>query len=526
MEAIKMRSNKKVCLIAVVWLMAGLAVANTVWNPQDPNAAVNGYSNWNWTNGTLTNWTSGIPTMGTGANDGKAVVNNGAVAECRIDSMVGCKVFVMGDGTGAKPPVVRIVDGGTLYTQGGEWNAVGYSYTSTMIIEAGGTFNSGSRLGVGWFGTQAEPSKLLVDGGHVIVNGTFQVGTDGGPQPNHDAYIRVTNRGLIEVNGPLTFLTGEGSIIDVGFGKIVFNSNVKAQLDTLIASNEIKGFGGKSTPTAVWSNGVTTLTAPDPLNRVPAMDAVVPTGDVNLSWVNVGTPPVYIAVWFGTDPANLTRVTDPNTAIDITTVTVNAPVFDEYIWRVDTFDSPPGTDPNDPIVGDTMYFVASNDSPPSIIMNTPTTMTWKNQPTTLQATVYDDGKSPVTVTWSAADLNPAGPITDPNVIFNPPSTVIPAQASYAGTGIVVATTMTVDYHAAQMTVTATAQDSNPLLETASGSVNLDCADNPCQAARVIGYGAAHPGDIAVNCLVNLEDFAEVARQWLTNYTLTGPIPVP
>ena len=80
-----MRRKNRVCLVAVL-LMAGLAAANTVWTPTDPNAAVNGYSNWNWTNGVTTNWNNGIPTMGTGANDGKTVLNNGLAVECRIDS--------------------------------------------------------------------------------------------------------------------------------------------------------------------------------------------------------------------------------------------------------------------------------------------------------------------------------------------------------------------------------------------------------------------------------------------------------
>jgi hypothetical protein len=313
--------------------------------------------------------------------------------------------------------------------------------------------------------------------------------------------------------------------MDVRHGTVEIGGDVTAAIPGLITAGALTGFGGGAgSLNYAFGSGVTTITANDPLARSPKMDAVVAVGDVDLSWINVGTAPVYVAVYFGTDPANLARITDPNTAINMTTTTVTAPSNGQYIWRVDTYDSTPGTDPNDPIAGDTMYFVASDDLPPSVDMITTRTATWINEPTTLQATVTDDGKSAVTITWSAADTSgaDAGPMVDPNVVFTPAVTVLPAGTTYP---YVASTTMTVDYHAAQMTATIKVEDSNPLLETDSALVVLDCAENACQATTgPLNLDALHLGDAALDCNLNLADFAVFARNWLDNYQLTGPVP--
>lgn len=525
-EAIKMRCKNVACIIVAVLLMGGSVHAGKwVAAVADPNLPIKGMADWNIAG----NWdTNLVPVSGE-----KVQFSATNAVGALITAAAECGQLVVGDGGSNPLQRLTIYNGGSLNTYGsGTWAAAGYDSPGAINVERGGAMITEHRLGVGLIGATptTSVSYLNVNGGLVDITGPLQIGS-----VNHKGVVTV-NSGLLEATGWEWRDTGTPatwSFMDVRHGTVVIGGDQTGagadDVPALLASGALTGFGGDGTINAVFANGVTTLTANDPLARTPKMDAVVETGDVDLSWVNVGTSPVYVAVWFGTDLANLTMQNDPNDIewIDKTTFPVNAPSNGEYIWRVDTYDSAPGTDPNDPIVGDTMYFVASDDAPPSIVMDTPPTATWKSEPTTLQVTVKDDGKSAVTVTWSAQDTSggDAGPIVDPNVVFDPPFTVIPAQAPYTGTGIVVTTTMTVDYHAAQMRATATAADSNPLFETASAVVNLDCADNPCQAARAIGLGAAYPGDITVNCMVNLADFAEIASEWLTNYALTAPAPI-
>jgi hypothetical protein len=38
--------------------------------------------------------------------------------------------------------------------------------------------------------------------------------------------------------------------------------------------------------------------------------------------------------------------------------------------------------------------------------------------------------------------------------------------------------------------------------------------------------AQYPMDFTGDCVISLYDFADFAEQWLVNYTLTDPIPVP
>ena len=506
--------------------MAGLAAANTMWIAADPNAAVNGYSNWNWTDGILTNWNSGIPTMGTGINDGKAVWNNGALAEIRVDSLVGCNVFVAGDGGTNPNATCRIVNGGTLYTQGSDWSAIGYSSPSTMIVEAGGSLETCGRLGIGWFTAATGQSQLLVDGGYVKVGavtaGNLQVGTDGASNPLHKAYINVTNGGLIEVNGGLNFNDADGSVINLEFGSIEFSTNVKALLDARIASNQVTGFGGLTTPTAVFASNKTTLTAPDPMNRAPVYTTVL-AGDAALSWTNLApvspATDVWVDVWFGTDPNKLSLAYSKvvSTGKNKTSVMVSAPSVTEpttYYWQVDSYlYGDPATvvyDANNMTLGVVTPFNVTNDTPPTVVINTPPMATWINEPIQLDSILTDDGNSPVTYLWTATSGGVA--LTEPNVVFSPSATVADP-------------TVTVNYHSGPFTVTVTVVDGyNP---PASASVTHDCAENPCQAATaVIRLNDVYPGDIAVDCIIDLTDIARIADEWLTDYTLTVPVPVP
>jgi hypothetical protein len=485
----------------------------------EPNLPIEGMANWN----VAANWDTNLVPV----NGEKIQFSATNAVGALITSAAECGQLVVGDGGSNPLQQLTIYNGGSLNTYGsGTWAAAGYNSPGAITVERGGAMITEHRVGVGLVasGIPANPSYLNVNGGFVDIAGNLQVGNT-----NHSGFVTI-NSGILEANGIeyQNYATQAQSNINVRHGTLIVNQDVTGDVPTWLADGKLTGFGGAGTVNYAFAGNVTTITANDPLARMPKMDAIVSAGDVDLSWVNV-QPDVWAEVYFGTDVDNLGKVVDANDGFNLTTTTVTAPEFNEYIWRVDTYLSAPGTDPNDPVIGDTMYFVASDDAPPSVLMNTSPTATWINEPTPLQVTVYDDGKSAVTVTWSAVDTSgaDAGPIVGPNVVFDPPFTVIPAQASYAGTGIVVTTTMTVDYHAAQMTVTAIAEDSNPLLETASASVNLDCANSACQAATaVLNLDEVYVGDIAVDCKVNLVDFAVMAREWLTDYALIGPVPFP
>ncbi len=86
------------------------------------------------------------------------------------------------------------------------------------------------------------------------------------------------------------------------------------------------------------------------LHPSPADGVTVPAGDVVLSWTNLppNTPgdPVYVDVWFGTDPVtDFTKVVDAGE--NTTSVTVSAPVADTYYWKVDSYVN--GSPAGDPI---------------------------------------------------------------------------------------------------------------------------------------------------------------------------------
>jgi hypothetical protein len=525
-EAIKMRS-KKILFVITVLLVTGVSVyaADVNWAP-DANSIAAGEGFWS----AGINWSTGnLPTTADQARISGA-------ADCVLDFPTTTAGIVVGYGSNAGKFIVA--DGGSYTSNLNRWTGM-QGQPGVVEIQRGGSIQVLSHWWNGLYDS-SDGATLIINGGQMLIGEALDLGRDTDPAVGvpPSGYVKL-NAGLLQArrfaadNQSAWYHGTSNSNLDIRFGTfIIDDGDQTAIVDTLIANGGITAFGGLGTVVRdynITNSGKTTVTATDPLARTPEMNAIVPAGDVDLSWINLGTSPVGIAVYFGTDLDDLTMITDPNTAIDITTVTVSAPEFDEYIWRVDTYESTPGTDPNDPIVGDTMYFVASDDAPPQMIMDTLRTATWINEPTPIQVTVYDDGKSAVTITWSAQDTSgaDAGPIADPNVIFDPPFTVIPAQASYTGTGIVVTTTMTVDYHAAQMSATATIEDSNPLGVTASASVNFDCANSACQAATAaLNLDEVYIGDIAVDCKIDLNDFAMMASEWLADYSLTEPVPAP
>ncbi len=230
----------------------------------------------------------------------------------------------------------------------------------------------------------------------------------------------------------------------------------------------------------------------------PADGATVSAGNVDLRWINMDpvTPPVYVDVWFGTDPNDLTGVhykkVVPGGA-DTTTVTVNAPTVGEtYYWQVNSYLD--GSPTGDPIEGAVHSFVTS-DIPPSSVDAGINMITWSGQAVQLDAAVEDDGVSNLTYAWSA---DPAGGVkfSDPNV--EDPNVTITKAAGDAET-----VTLTLAVH--------DADNPTPVEDT----VEIDVYDDACKAGRIGKWRLAdNPTDFDGNCITNLEDFAVIGRTWL------------
>jgi hypothetical protein len=501
-----MKYKTIVCLTVI--LLAGSANAYLGWVPTVYDAnEVSPVGNWN----VVANWfpdaadpdqTLRVPTTADEARFANSAI------PCLIDAGTDavCLQIKMGDNGGNDLLHQLTIQGSLTTSTPDSWSSVGYNRASILNVERGASFINGYRVGIGLVATtntSNAPSVLNVNGGLVTMAGSLQIGYVASPTVGHIGIVNV-NSGILEANSwEWRDTAGNWSFMDIGHGTVYINADVTGAIPGLISSGALTGFGGAGTLNYAYANGKTTITSTDPLARTPKMDAVVPVGDVDLSWINVGTSPVYVAVYFGTDPANLTRVTDPNTSIDTTTLTVNAPVTDEYIWRVDTYDSTPGTDPNDPIIGDTMYFFASDDAAPTVVMDTVPMATWIDEPVQLNITVTDDGKSPVTFLWDSSD---------PNAVFSPSNTVEDP-------------TVSMDYLSGLFTVAVTVSDGNPLGLTDTASVSIYCASSPCAAARAgngMNLAVAYPADIVPDCMHDLADFARLASEWQLGYAPTEP----
>ncbi len=160
----------------------------------------------------------------------------------------------------------------------------------------------------------------------------------------------------------------------------------------------------------------------------------VKVGDVDLSWTNMlamtadpNIDPVWVDVWFGTDPNVLTMVVDASE--DQTSVTVSAPDVGTYYWQVNWYlygdpASTPYGGPGEPnmIEGYMRAFYAVDDLAPSVDAGIDM-ITWSGGAVQLDPTVVDDGASDLTYAWSA--YSPDGVVfSDPGPAAEAPTVTI------------------------------------------------------------------------------------------------------
>jgi hypothetical protein len=502
-----MRLMKNVICVMALLLIGTNVFANFWKGVADPNAG--GLAKWsiakNWSPAT-------VPVAG----EKTQLADNYPEAVIDYPGAV-CGQLVVGDNGANIQNKLRIASGGVLNAStgvtGDAWSAAGYNRSGNITVDSGGELISGKRFGVGMVAAATPPcvSTLTVNGGLVHIYGNLQPGIT-----NHKGIVYVKKGGLLEATGwEWRGTPGVWCLIDIQFGSVVIGGNVTAAIPGYVTAGGLTAFGGLGTVVYdynVSNPGKTTITAVDPMNRAPMCTTVL-AGNLNLTWTNLApiapATDVWVDVYFGPDPNMLSPL---NTKVvskgkNVTTAPVTAPLVTEpttYYWRIDSYrNGDPTIVVYDPNIGAVTPFDVTANVAPVVVINTPPTATWINQPIQLDSTLTDDGTTPVTYLWTS---------DDPNAVFTPSATVADPAVS-------------VNWNTGPFTVTVTVNDgSNP---PSIKRVTHYCAKDACQAAlEVFNLHASHPGDIVVDCEGNLTDFAAIARQWLTNYTLTDPIPIP
>lgn len=245
------------------------------------------------------------------------------------------------------------------------------------------------------------------------------------------------------------------------------------------------------------ANNQTILTAIHPVQPSPALDAIVSMGDVTLEWNNWDPnkpgDQIVVDIWLGTEPNKLSpNYTKVVSGLNVTgqarsSVILNVPAAGTYYWQVDTNN---GVEQED----DIFTFEATDNLPPAVDAG-PGFITWVGQPVQLNAAVTDEN-TPV-LSWTSA---PAANASFSNAAVEDPTAVFAAVGTY--------------------TLTLTADDGfNPPV---SDTLIVNVYGDACEAART-GTNNRPATDIVVDCVIDLEDFAQIASNWLLDYALAAPV---
>ncbi len=247
-------------------------------------------------------------------------------------------------------------------------------------------------------------------------------------------------------------------------------------------------------------------------NPSPCPGDVVPTSLAGLGWTNPdpndGTSPITCTVYLGTEPNRLlmdsVTLTPDSQGVFINTT--NFPNFgnlvnlETYWWFVDCDDPSAGLIPGLP-----WDFYVNNNEAPVVDAGSPQTVWLGKSGTPGQELVYLDGT------------------TSDDGLPNPPAayTVLWTQEDNGAPAVAIAPDNVDD-----TSVTITERGDYVFVLTAddgaiddsgvnSDTVRIVVGTDPCDASHMVAGAAYDPGDVNQDCIVNLEDFAElIAANWL------------
>jgi hypothetical protein len=247
---------------------------------------------------------------------------------------------------------------------------------------------------------------------------------------------------------------------------------------------------------------------------------VYPTDERELGWTNTDPnkpgDPLYVDVWFGTDPNKLpppSPTYDFNKIVDAVedanSVTVDANDLGAYYWQVNTYVY--GSATGDPAEGAIWEFHVVTDAPVSADAGNDW-VTWSGQEVQLAAaSIDDDAVSALTIAWSA----------DPNdgVVFTPNDGGDGSTSSAENPTV---TITKVTDNPSVVTLTLSAQDA---VSSDEDTMTIKVYDNSCLAA--IGEGLEYDsGDFDVDCDTDIEDYAAMAEEWLVYKELATSVVKP
>ncbi len=564
---------KKLLLLIMVVSLAGVAGAASVWiRPTvDGPGNWNDAANWNAVSGT----DGGVPTSATNVTR-TATGNPDNLAEIQVTDTQTFGLQLRHGYDELNPttdgPLLRIMNGGSIIgPAAAKRTYIGHWSKAKMIVEAGGTYTTPHRMYIGY--NLGAHGTVDVYGTVNVTNQDTKVG-DGG-----DGILNIFPGGVYnaqDFGGNFTIGTANSYVNLIGDGRLSTAGDDLANANALIAGGRFAAWGVLGAGVSAAYDGTnTTITADpnDPLNRTPEYNAqinVIASLDVDLGWLNLEAIPdpcssVWVDVWFGTDTTYGPKESDPNiyeyadftkvvdAGVDTTakTVTVSEPSTDPndsnaYYWRVDTYrhgdpnvvfygddGDPNTTDDVYPDAGLLMRFIAAYDFAPTVVHNTPPTVHWKNEPITVQATVYDEGTSAVTVLWDSGNesepnitwaFGPVGPSGNVN-LDGDYVIVLPAGTTYP---YVVSATVKVNYATDNYNVRVRVTDS-------AGTHRPDhvvhqCRQDACDAARYWrGQNSLPQGpetDVNDDCAIDMVDIKLLAEKWLFNYAIGAATEIP
>ncbi len=202
-------------------------------------------------------------------------------------------------------------------------------------------------------GQKAEPTKQYVIRVGTVSGSTFtQIHTETATQDftwNAGEYMTWTLDSPVQLDPNTLYgidvgITSSTTGWQTGIPYINVTSNSYAS--GIRYSSGTSGIGTDTLSLVSNSDRIFHLSLQHPLAPSPDIGAEVPAGDLTLSWTNLeantGTD-VWVDVWFGTDPENLTKVASAQQ--NLTSFLVNLPGADTYYWRIDSYldGAPTGT---------------------------------------------------------------------------------------------------------------------------------------------------------------------------------------